>query len=95
MPVTAKKEHLDEKRSLIPKFILIFRIIIPKVMMNFGILYIFAKRLTMQNMITRLLQNTIESRMFTGKAIIVIGARQVGKSTLMKMIVEKQDSRNA
>ncbi|MGM9705334.1 MAG: AAA family ATPase [Prevotella sp.] len=49
----------------------------------------------MQNMITRLLQNTIESRMFTGKAIIVIGARQVGKSTLMKMIVEKQDSRNA
>ncbi len=64
-------------------------------MMNFGILYIFAKRLTMQNMITRLLQNTIESRMFTGKAIIVIGARQVGKSTLMKMIVEKQDSRNA
>ena len=29
--------------------------------------------------------------MFAGKAIIVIGARQVGKSTLFKMILEKQD----
>ena len=28
--------------------------------------------------------------MFTGKAIIVIGARQVGKSTLFRMILEKQ-----
>lgn len=34
---------------------------------------------------------TIEARMFAGKAIIVIGARQVGKSTLFKMILEKQD----
>ena len=29
--------------------------------------------------------------MFAGKAIIVTGARQVGKSTLLKMIVDKQD----
>ena len=29
--------------------------------------------------------------MFSGKAIIVIGARQVGKSTLFKMILEKRD----
>lgn len=42
-------------------------------------------------MISRLLQETIESRLFAGKAIIVIGARQVGKSTLFKLILEKQD----
>ena len=41
-------------------------------------------------MIERLLQKTIESHIFKGKAIIVIGARQVGKSTLFKMILEKQ-----
>ncbi len=40
-------------------------------------------------MIKRLLQDAIEARMFSGKAIIVIGARQVGKSTLFKMILEK------
>lgn len=42
-------------------------------------------------MIPRLLQKTIESRLFAGKAIIVIGARQVGKSTMFKLILEKQD----
>lgn len=42
-------------------------------------------------MITRKLQKTIEARLFQGKAIIVIGARQVGKSTLFKMILEKQE----
>lgn len=41
-------------------------------------------------MIKRLLQDTIEDKMFGGKAIIVIGARQVGKSTLFKMILEKR-----
>lgn len=40
-------------------------------------------------MIQRQLQDVIESRMFAGKAIILIGARQVGKSTLFKMILEK------
>lgn len=39
-------------------------------------------------MIRRLLQNVIEERMFAGKAIVVIGARQVGKSTLLNMILE-------
>ncbi len=39
-------------------------------------------------MIKRLLQDTIEKRMFAGKAIIVTGARQVGKSTLFKMMLE-------
>ena len=42
-------------------------------------------------MIERELHKKIESRMFAGKAIIVIGARQVGKSTLFRMILEKQD----
>lgn len=42
-------------------------------------------------MITRKLQSLIESRMFKGKAIVVIGARQVGKSTLFDMILEKSN----
>ncbi len=40
-------------------------------------------------MIQRQLQEVIESRIFSGKAIILIGARQVGKSTLFKMVVDK------
>ena len=42
-------------------------------------------------MINRSLQSLIESRMFQGKAIIVIGARQVGKSTLLKHITSLQE----
>lgn len=38
-------------------------------------------------MITRDLQALIENRLFKGKAIIVIGARQVGKSTLFQQIM--------
>ena len=45
-------------------------------------------------MIGRQLQKTIETHMFAGKAIIVIGARQVGKSTLFKMILDKQDCKS-
>lgn len=39
-------------------------------------------------MIKRQLQNQIEARMFAGKAVILIGARQVGKSTLFRMLLE-------
>lgn len=39
-------------------------------------------------MIKRQLQDVIEKRLFMGKAIIVIGARQVGKSTLFKMVLD-------
>ena len=39
-------------------------------------------------MIRRLLQDKIEERMFSRKVIIVIGARQVGKSTLFNMVLE-------
>lgn len=38
-------------------------------------------------MIVRTLQQRIEENLFKGKAIIVIGARQVGKSTLFRQIV--------
>lgn len=40
-------------------------------------------------MIQRQLQEVIESRIFSGKAIILIGARQVGKSTLFKMVMHR------
>ena len=40
-------------------------------------------------MIKRQLQEEIERRFFKGKAIIVFGARQVGKSTLMRQIAAK------
>lgn len=42
-------------------------------------------------MITRVLQQRIEANLFKGKAIVVIGARQVGKSTLFQQIVEKRN----
>ncbi len=40
-------------------------------------------------MITRSLLSVVQGRMYQGKAIIVVGARQVGKSTLLHHIVEK------
>lgn len=40
-------------------------------------------------MITRTLQQRIEGNLFKGKAIVLIGARQVGKSTLFRQIVER------
>lgn len=39
-------------------------------------------------LIKRQLQTVIQDRMFCGKAIILIGARQVGKSTLFEQILE-------
>ncbi|NUN09663.1 MAG: ATP-binding protein [Ignavibacteriaceae bacterium] len=40
-------------------------------------------------MITRLAQNRIIESLFKGKAIIIYGARQVGKTTIAKSILEK------
>lgn len=37
-------------------------------------------------MIQRILEKTIKNKMFRGKAIILLGARQVGKTTLLKKI---------
>ncbi len=44
-------------------------------------------------MIVRELQETIKERMFQGKAIIVLGARQVGKSTLFRQITEGREEK--
>ncbi|MFC2139359.1 ATP-binding protein [Bacteroidota bacterium] len=45
-------------------------------------------------MIKRSIQNKIESKFFKGKAIIIIGARQVGKTTLLKMIADNFDGKS-
>lgn len=42
-------------------------------------------------MIARTLEKTIISRLFKGKTIILLGARQVGKSTLLNIIQKKID----
>ena len=39
-------------------------------------------------MILRTLANIIENNLFTGKAIIVLGARQVGKTTMFRQFAE-------
>lgn len=41
-------------------------------------------------MIKRLLQSDLEDRIFKGKAILVFGARQTGKSTLAEIVLEGQ-----
>lgn len=41
-------------------------------------------------MIVRSLENTIENNLFKGKAIILLGARQTGKTTLLKQLVSQQ-----
>lgn len=41
-------------------------------------------------MYTRNLQSVIQERCFRGKAIILLGARQVGKTTLLKKIIQEQ-----
>ena len=42
-------------------------------------------------MITRLLQNTISDKLNQGKAIILMGARQTGKTTLIKNLFQNAD----
>lgn len=45
-------------------------------------------------MIRRTLQNSIEKHLFQGKAVIIIGARQVGKSTLLHQIIDSRDEQH-
>ena len=47
-------------------------------------------RLGSQKMIKRHLDRTIEDHLFRGKALIVIGPRQVGKTTLVKELLSRQ-----
>lgn len=42
-------------------------------------------------LLQRKLQEIIEKRLFSGKAIVLVGARQVGKSTLFRQILSKHD----
>ena len=42
-------------------------------------------------MIIRALQKNIEEKLFLGKAIILLGARQVGKTTLLEKIIAEQN----
>ena len=44
-------------------------------------------------MIQRQLVKIVESRLFRKKAIIIVGPRQVGKTTLLKMLADKSDRR--
>ncbi len=43
-------------------------------------------------MITRILEQEIEKKLHKGKAIILLGARQTGKTTLLKKMTNKKDS---
>jgi predicted AAA+ superfamily ATPase len=43
-------------------------------------------------MIKRVLSSSIEKKLGAGKAIIILGPRQVGKTTLLKTLAEKQDN---
>ena len=42
-------------------------------------------------MIKRLLQDIVEKRLFSGKALLLLGARQVGKTTLLNDLVSKSN----
>lgn len=42
-------------------------------------------------MITRALEKTIEQRLYKGKAIIIMGARQVGKTTLLRQLFTQKE----
>ena len=42
-------------------------------------------------MINRFLSKTIEDKLFKGKVIVLLGARQVGKTTLLKQILAKNE----
>lgn len=42
-------------------------------------------------MIDRIIKSTISNQLFKGKTIIVIGARQVGKTTLIKEVLKEKD----
>src|SRR5690606_3742855 len=42
-------------------------------------------------MINRMLQERIQKRLFRGKALIIFGPRQVGKSTLVETILQDND----
>ena len=44
-----------------------------------------------KTMYSRILENTIKEKINSGKAIVIVGARQVGKTTLIKSILENKE----
>ncbi len=42
-------------------------------------------------MFERIIENTIKEKISSGKAIVVIGVRQVGKTTLLNQILKDKD----
>lgn len=82
--------------GLIRKLSVIFRIIMQKVRLIFCITKILLYALQRQKqeymaLIHRQLQSVIRDRLFKGKAIVLIGARQVGKSTLFRQVLSECD----
>ena len=43
--------------------------------------------------VVRQIQGAIRNDFFKGKVIVLLGARQVGKSTLIKMLSENEESK--
>lgn len=45
-------------------------------------------------MLKRRIQKSIQDNLFKGKAIIIYGSRQAGKTTLMKQVIEDNKNKN-
>ena len=79
----------------IHKKILIFGNVIQKIMIIFGITLFFIifapKMIKCMKLVRRTLQDMIEQHLFGGKAILLIGAHQVGKSTLLEQVVKERN----
>jgi len=52
------------------------------------------RRLKPRIMIVRELQNILQKKLFKGKAILLLGSRQVGKSTLIETLVKAQNKQS-
>jgi len=52
-----------------------------------NLIYFYIKK----NMYQRILENIVKAKIGSGKAIIIVGARQVGKTTLVKDLLKEKD----
>lgn len=67
-------------------------IIIHKFCYFYGLHKLFYVNLQKKAMIKRLITKQIEEKIFTGKAIIIMGARQVGKSFLLRNYIQNSEN---
>lgn len=77
-----------------PKSIVFYGIKSKKVSFFFGFKEenaYFAADINIIGMIKRILETTIQQRLWQGKAIIIFGARQVGKTTMLKNLLQGRD----